>query len=248
MTMRANNEAMRATLYAAAALLDLERHAATEEERTESGERLALMIPILKTWCTDLGVEMASLGVQVHGGMGYVEETGAAQFLRDARIAPIYEGTNGIQSLDLVTRKLPMRGGEVVTEYITEMEAIAQRLGEIDGMTIAAQELEKALSVLGDVSAHVGAEAGSRRVRRRHGRRNTAHTDVGNRRRRCSSRSRCDCGGRSTWVRTTPMTGFSRRNWRQPGSTASRSSRRRPDWRRRSSHRQTCSSHWTTNN
>ena len=155
MTMRANNEAMRSSLYATAALLDLERHGETEDERTGSGERLALMIPILKTWCTDLGVEMASLGVQVHGGMGYVEETGAAQFLRDARIAPIYEGTNGIQALDLVSRKLPMRDGQVATEYLAEMSATARRLGEIDGMQTAADQLQKALSVLGEVSSHV---------------------------------------------------------------------------------------------
>ena len=156
MTMRANNEAMRSALYATAALIDLERHAETEEERTKSGERVALMIPILKAWCTDLGVEMTSLGIQVHGGMGYVEETGAAQLMRDARIAPIYEGTNGIQALDLVTRKVPMRGGQVVGEFIAEMVETAAALKEIEGMETSAEELDRALAVLAEVSAHVG--------------------------------------------------------------------------------------------
>ena len=156
MTMRANNEAMRSALYATAALIDIEHHGDSEEERTAAGERVALMIPILKAWCTDLGVEMASLGIQVHGGMGYVEETGAAQFLRDARIAPIYEGTNGIQALDFVTRKLPMRGGQVVEEYLTEMRRIAGDLAELDGFDASATALEDAVSTLGDVSAHVG--------------------------------------------------------------------------------------------
>src|SRR5690606_40327353 len=70
-------------------------------------------LPISKAWCTDTGCEVASLGIQVHGGVGFIEETGAAQHLRDARITPIYEGTNGIQAMDLVMRKLPMQGGAV---------------------------------------------------------------------------------------------------------------------------------------
>ena len=156
MTMRANNEAMRSALYATAALIDIEHHGDSEEERAAAGERVALMIPILKAWCTDLGVEMASLGIQVHGGMGFVEETGAAQFLRDARIAPIYEGTNGIQALDFVTRKLPMRNGQVVEECLAEMRRTAGELAEIDGFETSADALEDAVSTLADVSAHVG--------------------------------------------------------------------------------------------
>jgi hypothetical protein len=89
-----------------------------------------LLTPITKAWCTDLGVELASLGLQVHGGMGYVEETGAAQILRDSRIAPIYEGTNGIQAIDLVMRKLPMRNGAVLAGLLTEID---QTVGELSG-------------------------------------------------------------------------------------------------------------------
>ncbi|HUO46230.1 MAG TPA: acyl-CoA dehydrogenase family protein, partial [Acidimicrobiia bacterium] len=117
-SMKAHNEAMRVLVYTAARTVDFQNHADTAEERERNGELLALLTPILKAWCTDLGVEMASLGIQVHGGMGFVEETGAAQFYRDARIAPIYEGTNGIQAIDLVTRKLPLRGGEVALELL----------------------------------------------------------------------------------------------------------------------------------
>ncbi|HUO45933.1 MAG TPA: acyl-CoA dehydrogenase [Acidimicrobiia bacterium] len=124
-SMKAHNEAMRALVYAAARAVDFQDHGETAEEREHNGELLALLTPILKAWCTDLGVEMASLGIQVHGGMGFVEETGAAQFYRDARIAPIYEGTNGIQAIDLVTRKLPIRGGDVAIELIGQMEATA---------------------------------------------------------------------------------------------------------------------------
>jgi alkylation response protein AidB-like acyl-CoA dehydrogenase len=90
--------------------------------------RLALLTPIAKAWCTDRGVEAASLGIQVHGGMGYVEETGAAQILRDARIAPIYEGTNGIQAIDLVMRKVARDEGEAMRALIAEGEAEDPRL------------------------------------------------------------------------------------------------------------------------
>jgi alkylation response protein AidB-like acyl-CoA dehydrogenase len=118
LTIKANVEAMRSLLYLVAAEGDHHLHADSEERRKLAGDRLSLMTPIVKAWCTDVGVEMASLGVQVHGGMGYIEETGAAQLLRDSRIAPIYEGTNGIQAMDLVLRKVPIDGGAVVSALI----------------------------------------------------------------------------------------------------------------------------------
>ncbi len=86
-----------------------------------------LLTPVAKAFSTDAGFEVASLGVQVHGGAGFIEQTGAAQTLRDSRIAPIYEGTNGIQAIDLVTRKLPMADGAVVRDYIEELKEIAER-------------------------------------------------------------------------------------------------------------------------
>jgi alkylation response protein AidB-like acyl-CoA dehydrogenase len=127
MTMKAYIEAMRALIYTAARTVDFEKHAEDPDLQERSGERLALLTPIVKAWCTDLGVELASIGIQVHGGMGFVEETGAAQLYRDARIAPIYEGTNGIQAIDLVTRKLPLRGGDAALELIAEIEAAARQ-------------------------------------------------------------------------------------------------------------------------
>ncbi|MGE5268880.1 MAG: acyl-CoA dehydrogenase family protein, partial [Thiohalocapsa sp.] len=102
LSMRAATAAMRALTIFAAAAIDASRRTADEEARHRAQRRADLLIPIVKAWCTDLGVEVASTGIQVHGGMGYIEETGAAQYLRDARIAPIYEGTNGIQANDLV--------------------------------------------------------------------------------------------------------------------------------------------------
>jgi hypothetical protein len=84
---------------------------------------VALLTPVAKAFSTDIGCEVASIGVQVHGGMGFIEETGAAQIYRDARILPIYEGTNGIQAIDLVTRKLPLEGGKVLEGYISELGA-----------------------------------------------------------------------------------------------------------------------------
>src|SRR5207248_11645035 len=96
--------------------------------------RADLLIPVGKAWCTDLGVEVASIGIQVHGGMGYIEETGAAQYLRDARIAPIYEGTNGIQANDLVGRKLGRDQGEAARVLIAEMRT---SLGELTAPELA---------------------------------------------------------------------------------------------------------------
>ncbi|MBV8963532.1 MAG: acyl-CoA dehydrogenase, partial [Hyphomicrobiales bacterium] len=96
--------------------------------RAEAFERASVLTPVAKAFSTDIGVEVASLGVQVHGGMGFIEETGAAQYLRDARIAPIYEGTNGIQAIDLVTRKLPLGQGRAAASLISGMRATAQKL------------------------------------------------------------------------------------------------------------------------
>ncbi|MGI9666723.1 MAG: acyl-CoA dehydrogenase [Acidimicrobiia bacterium] len=128
LTMKAYTEAMRGLVYDAVAAEDRSHSAATQDERDAASDRLALLTPITKSWCTDRGVELASIGVQIHGGMGFIEETGAAQFYRDARITPIYEGTNGIQALDLVMRKLPMSEGAVVNGYLDEMSALDEDL------------------------------------------------------------------------------------------------------------------------
>jgi alkylation response protein AidB-like acyl-CoA dehydrogenase len=128
MTMKAYTEAMRALIYDATASQDRQHHAVSEVERQAASDRIALLTPVTKAWCTDRGVDVASIGVQVHGGMGFIEETGAAQFYRDARITPIYEGTNGIQAIDLVLRKLPMDDGAVINSYLSEIDALANEL------------------------------------------------------------------------------------------------------------------------
>jgi 3-(methylthio)propanoyl-CoA dehydrogenase len=128
LTMKAYMEAMRALLYTNAVSIDLARHHQDLTEREARRELVELLTPVSKAWCTDLGVELASVGLQVHGGMGYVEETGVAQYLRDSRISPIYEGTNGIQAIDLVMRKVPMRGGGVVADLLAQMEGLGPEL------------------------------------------------------------------------------------------------------------------------
>ena len=121
LTMRALTGAARAICYATGIAIDRSLRAKTDAARKAAHERASLLTPVAKAFSTDIGSEVASLGVQVHGGMGYIEETGAAQHFRDARIAAIYEGTNGIQALDLVTRKLPLEGGKAVALYIDEL-------------------------------------------------------------------------------------------------------------------------------
>jgi alkylation response protein AidB-like acyl-CoA dehydrogenase len=123
MTMRSQIEAMRALAYYTNAAFDRARHHPDAAVRRREHVRMDLLTPVVKAWCTDLGTELASTGIQVHGGMGFIEETGAAQYLRDARIAQIYEGANGIQANDLLGRKLLRDGGAGMTELIEEIEA-----------------------------------------------------------------------------------------------------------------------------
>ncbi|MBB4040218.1 butyryl-CoA dehydrogenase [Microvirga flocculans] len=128
LTMKALTAAARAICYMTAEAIDRAHLEQDPARRKTAHERASLLTPVAKAFSTDIGMEVASLGVQVHGGMGFVEETGAAQHLRDARIAPIYEGTNGIQAIDLVTRKLPLSGGETVRAQIAAMRAVVGRL------------------------------------------------------------------------------------------------------------------------
>ena len=125
LTMRAYLEALRCVLYLNAESIDLARAHPDEAVRVARGELVDVLTPISKGWGTDLGVELTSLAVQVHGGMGFVEETGVAQHYRDIRIAPIYEGTNGIQAIDLVGRKLGLRDGGVIADFLAGIDATA---------------------------------------------------------------------------------------------------------------------------
>ncbi len=130
MDMKTRVQAARTICFLCARAIDLSRHALREDERERQADLAALLTPVAKAFSTDMGVEVASDGIQIHGGMGYIEETGAAQHLRDARITPIYEGTNGIQALDLVIRKLPLDGGGTVEALIADMAQVARQLGE----------------------------------------------------------------------------------------------------------------------
>jgi butyryl-CoA dehydrogenase len=128
MTMKALTAAARAISYMTAAAIDRARLSQDEAARRQAHERASLLTPVAKAFSTDIANEVASLGIQVHGGMGFIEETGAAQHYRDARIAAIYEGTNGIQAIDLVMRKLPLSGGGTARAEIAAMRGTVRRL------------------------------------------------------------------------------------------------------------------------
>jgi acyl-CoA dehydrogenase len=123
LTMRALTGAARAICYATATAIDRALREKSDVARRAAHARASLLTPVAKAFSTDIGTEVASLGVQVHGGMGFIEETGAAQHFRDARIAAIYEGTNGIQAVDLVTRKVPLEGGTTIARYLDELRS-----------------------------------------------------------------------------------------------------------------------------
>jgi acyl-CoA dehydrogenase len=128
LTMRALTQAARAVCYATALAIDRSERGSDEKMRRQSHAHASLLTPIAKAFSTDIANEVTSLGIQVHGGAGYIEETGAAQLFRDARIAAIYEGTNGIQAIDLVTRKLPLDNGAIVNAHLNELRGIVRTL------------------------------------------------------------------------------------------------------------------------
>ncbi|MGQ9369535.1 acyl-CoA dehydrogenase [Azospirillum sp. ST 5-10] len=156
LTMRALTAAGRAIAYVTAEAIDRAEHGGDAAAQ----ERADLLTPVAKAFCTDAGIEAASLNIQVHGGMGYVEETGAAQLYRDVRVTAIYEGTNGVQAVDLATRKLPRRGGEPVRALIAEWRAVVADLVQADppdaGAT--APRLAEAFDALADTTAWLLAE------------------------------------------------------------------------------------------
>ena len=148
MLMKAKTEAARAICLTTGVLTDLARLADTDEERAAARARAELLTPIAKAWSTDVGVEVASLGVQVHGGMGFIEETGAAQHYRDARIAPIYEGTNGIQAIDLAGRKIAMADGAVMRSLCGELALTAESLTEVPDLAAVGRRLAVGVAAL----------------------------------------------------------------------------------------------------
>ncbi len=148
MTMRAQNEAMRALALLNAVEMDRARHGTSENVRESAQRRVDLFTPLVKAVASDWAIETTSLGIQVHGGMGYVEETGAAQHLRDARIAPIYEGTNGIQAQDFTLRKVLKDDGAALYEVLQEAAATARDLQQSSDLADIGQALDTALEGL----------------------------------------------------------------------------------------------------
>jgi len=149
LTMKAYIEAMRSLIYVTAERMDVALSHPDADVRQANQEQVELLIPICKAWSTDLGVEVTSLAIQVYGGMGYVEEAGVSQHFRDARITPIYEGTNGIQAMDLVGRKLPQRAGGVVEDFlgaIHDLDAPLAKAG--DDLASIRSNLAEAVGVL----------------------------------------------------------------------------------------------------
>ncbi len=163
LTMRSMTQAARDVCYATAVAADRADNGKDETARNAAHERASLLTPVAKAFSTDIGIEVASLGIQVHGGMGFIEETGAAQHLRDARIAAIYEGTNGIQAIDLVMRKLPLSGGAAVDSYIGELRGTIAKLRETNDPAFGAtaQRLTEAVDALAEATAWLKGKIGT---------------------------------------------------------------------------------------
>ena len=148
LTMKSTIEALRRLLYWNAACLDIAAHHPDAAEREKAADLAALLTPLSKGWGTDMAVELTGTAVQIHGGMGFIEETGVAQHYRDARITTIYEGTNGIQAMDLVGRKLGLKGGAVVSGLLDQVEALDARLAGHPTLQQSRSELSCALDAV----------------------------------------------------------------------------------------------------
>jgi 3-(methylthio)propanoyl-CoA dehydrogenase len=152
MSMKSRIEAMRALAYVVAGMLDIARRHSDEATRSRVQAAVDVLIPVVKGWSTESAIDIASIGLQVHGGMGYVEETGAAQHLRDARITAIYEGTTGIQAIDLIGRKILRDDGRAMRALIVDIERAAESLdgGPSDDLTAIRRRLQAAIAALSE--------------------------------------------------------------------------------------------------
>jgi len=158
LTIKSYVDAMRYLMYDNQLMLDLEYFG--EGELKEFGEeRCGILTPITKAWISDLGVELSSIAIQVYGGMGYVEETGVAQYLRDARIAPIYEGTNGIQALDLIFRKLPLDSGQAMQRLLGDVNGVIKEMSQAsDVLSSMSEKLKIEVDKLSEVTLWLGSK------------------------------------------------------------------------------------------
>ncbi|MFO1468050.1 MAG: acyl-CoA dehydrogenase [Steroidobacteraceae bacterium] len=157
MLMRCQIEAMRALAYFVAGAHDQADQHPDPEERARNAALVGLLTPVIKGWCTETAIEIASIGIQIHGGVGYVEGTGAAQYLRDVRITAIYEGTTGIQANDLMGRKIAHDQGAAVGKLMQEMQALACRLVETahEDLPVIGGALQAGIAALGRAVDHV---------------------------------------------------------------------------------------------
>ena len=159
MTIKAYVDAMRYLMYDNQLMLDVEYFGEDEEMKAFGEERCGILTPITKAWISDLGVELSSIAIQVYGGMGYVEETGVAQYLRDSRIAPIYEGTNGIQALDLMFRKLPLDNGQAMQRLLSDVNKVIEEMKQDDKELVSmAEKLEKEVNTLSEITLWLGSK------------------------------------------------------------------------------------------
>ena len=159
MTIKAYVDAMRYLMYDNQLMLDVEYFGEDEEMKAFGEERCGILTPITKAWISDLGVELSNVAIQVYGGMGYVEETGVAQYLRDARIAPIYEGTNGIQALDLMFRKLPLDNGQAMQRLLSDVNEVIDEMKQDDEELVSmAEKLEKEVNTLSEITLWLGSK------------------------------------------------------------------------------------------
>ena len=159
MTMKAYIEGMRALAYWIGILIDVEERHPDQAQREEAADLVALMTPVIKAFCTDVGFEVTNLALQCFGGHGYIREYGMEQFVRDARIAQIYEGTNGVQAMDLLGRKVPDDNGRLVRRFVALVERDLATAGERPALRAMADEVREALRSLVDVTGTVMARA-----------------------------------------------------------------------------------------
>jgi len=159
MTMKAYNEGMRALAYWVGILIDVEERHPDAARREEASDLVALMTPVIKAFCTDVGFEVTNVALQCFGGHGYIREYGMEQFVRDARIAQIYEGTNGVQAMDLLGRKVPDGNGRMVKRFVAVVERDLAAAGERPALRAMAEQVRESLRALVDVTGTVMARA-----------------------------------------------------------------------------------------
>jgi hypothetical protein len=159
MTMKAYNEGMRALAYWVGILIDVEERHPDAERREEATDLVVLMTPVIKAFCTDVGFEVTNLALQCFGGHGYIREYGMEQFVRDARIAQIYEGTNGVQAMDLLGRKVPDGNGRMVKRFVAIVERDLTDAAERPALRAMVDQVRESLRALVSVTGTVMARA-----------------------------------------------------------------------------------------